>query len=259
VTNTGVQLHYTVVGEGPWVTLVHSLASDLTLLDAQAKMLARQFKVLRVDIRGHGKSPAPPSPYSMQDLADDVQTLFEKLSITQTAWVGVSLGGMMGLMHAIRHPGIITRLVVGDATAGYPESAHVGWRERIGFVRERGTAAIVQGTLSRWFTADFLQREPAVVAHFAGIIAATPANGFIGCAEAIIGYNVTAKLSQIGCPALIMVGEEDEATPPAMAQALASGIAGAIYAPIGSAAHQANIEQPDTFNMHLETFLVDAN
>jgi 3-oxoadipate enol-lactonase len=250
-------LNYVVSGDGPWLTLVHSLASDLTLLDAQAAMLRQHFKVLQIDIRGHGKSPAPPAPYSMADLADDVQAVFDTLGITKTVWVGVSLGGMMGMTHAIRHPGVITRLVVADTTAGYPEAGHAGWRERIGFVRERGTQAVVQGTLSRWFTADFLQREAGVVEHFAKIIAATPPDGFIGCCEAILGYNIAAQLDQIACPTLVMVGEEDQATPPAMAQALVGGIASAQYQPIPSAAHQANIEQSALFNAHLETFLVN--
>ena len=250
-------LNYVVSGDGPWLTLVHSLASDLTLLDAQAAMLKPHFKVLQIDIRGHGKSPAPAAPYSMAELADDVQAVFDALGITQTVWVGVSLGGMMGMTHAIRHPGVITRLVVADTTAGYPEAAHAGWRDRIGFVRERGTQAVVQGTLSRWFTADFLQREPGVVEHFGKIIAATPPQGFIGCCEAILGYNIAGQLDKITCPTLVMVGEEDQATPPAMAQALVNGIAGARYQPIPAAAHQTNIEQSALFNANLEKFLVN--
>ena len=258
MTEATARLNHRVEGQGPWITLVHSLASDHTLLDAQAALLKQHFTVLRVDIRGHGKSPAPPPPYTMAGLAEDVHALFGNLGISETAWLGVSLGGMMGLTYAIHHPGVITRLVLGDTTSGYPEAAHAGWRERIGFVRERGTAAVVQGTLSRWFTPGFAEREPKVAEHFAGIISATPPDGFIGCCEAIIGYNVAADLGKVRCPTLVMVGEEDQATPPAMAQALAAGISGAEYHPIPSAAHQANIEQPAAFNALLEKFLVDA-
>jgi 3-oxoadipate enol-lactonase len=251
------KLNHIVSGEGPLVTLVHSLASDLTLLDAQAQMLRKHFKVLQIDIRGHGKSPAPPAPYTMAELADDVQALFDTLGIAHTIWVGVSLGGMMGLTHAIRHPGVITRLVVADTTSGYPEAAHGGWRERIGFVKERGTQAVVKGTLGRWFTSAFLQREPGIVEHFAKIIAATPAQGFIGCCEAILEYNIASQLGQIAVPTLVMVGEEDQATPPAMAQALVRGINGSAFELIPSAAHQANIEQPALFNAKLEKFLLE--
>src|ERR1700689_4868382 len=115
-----VALHYTVEGEGPWVLLAHSLATELSLFDAQAKVLAKHYRVLRIDIRGHGKSPAPAESYSMEGLAGDVQALFEQLGIRKISWVGVSLGGMIGLTHALQHPGVIDRLVLADTTAGYP-------------------------------------------------------------------------------------------------------------------------------------------
>ena len=258
MSDTGVALNYVVEGEGPWITLAHSLASDLSLLQAQAAMLVKHFKVLRIDLRGHGRSPALPPPYTMSGLAQDVQLVFDKLGITQTAWFGVSLGGMIGLTHALRHPGVITRMVVGDTTSGYPDSAHGGWRDRIGMVRERGTAAVVDGTLARWFTPDFARREPDTARHWAEVIAATPADGFIGCCEAILGYNIASELWGIRVPTMVVVGEEDQATPPAMAQALAAGIPGALYEAIPSAAHQSNVEQPAAYNAILEKFLVNA-
>ena len=177
------------------------------------------------------------------------------LAFGKTAWLGVSLGGMIGLTHAIAHPGTITRMVVADTTSGYPEAAHGGWRERIAAVKERGTKAVVDGTLSRWFTPGFAQREPALMQYFGKMIAGTPADGFIGCCEAILGYNIDAELSRIRVPVLVMVGDQDQATPPAMAQKLADGIPGARNQAIESAAHQSNIEQPDAFNAQLERFL----
>lgn len=257
MSETAVDLNFVVGGAGPYVTLVHSLASDLTLFDAQARFLEERFTVLRLDIRGHGKSPVPSSPYSMTGLASDVQRLFDKLGISQTAWVGVSLGGMIGLTYAIERPGVITRLVLSDTTAGYPSEAHAGWRERIGAVRNRGMAAVVQGTLARWFTAGFLAREPAQASHFADLIAGTPAEGFAGCCNAIIGYDVSGKLDQVRCPTLVMVGQEDQATTPAMAETLARGIPGARSHVIPDAAHQASIEQPAEFNTELDAFLGD--
>jgi 3-oxoadipate enol-lactonase len=255
MSDTAISLHHVIEGDGPWITVAHSLASDLGLLEAQAKLLAKRFRVLRFDIRGHGASPAPAPPYSMQGLAGDVQALFDRLGITETAWLGVSLGGMIGLTHAIRHPGVITRLVVADTTSGYPQAAHQSWRDRIAMVRERGTGAVVDGTLSRWFTPDFVQREPALMQHFGRIIAGTKADGFIGCCEAILGYDIAAELPKIQAPTLVMVGDQDQATPPAMAEALAAGIPGARYELIPSAAHQSNVEQPASFNAHLESFL----
>ena len=257
MTETAVDLNYVVGGAGPYVTMVHSLASDLTLFDAQARLLEQRFTVLRLDIRGHGGSPVPPAPYSMTGLAADVQLLFDKLGIAHTAWVGVSLGGMIGLTHAIERPGVITRLLLSDTTAGYPHAAHAGWRDRIGAVQTGGMPAVVQGTLARWFTPGFLSREPAQTSHYANIIAHTPAEGFAGCCEATIGYDVSGARDKVRGPSLVMVGQEDQATPPAMAETLANGIPGARLHIIPNAAHQASVEHQAAFDTELDTFLME--
>lgn len=238
------------------MTLVHSLASDMHLLDAQARVLSRRFKVLQVDLRGHGGSPVPPPPYVMTGLAADMQALFDRLGVSETAWLGVSLGGMIGLTHALAHPGVITRMVLADTTAGYPEAAHAGWRDRIAAVRQNGMNAVVEGTIARWFTPDFVARAPEVVEQFRAVIRATPPDGFIGSCEAIMGYDVHARLGEIAVPTLVLVGAEDQATTPAMAQAIADGIPGARRLVIEKAAHQSNIEQTETFNAAVEQFVV---
>lgn len=255
MSETAVSLHHTVAGDGSWVTLAHSLASDMHLLDAQAKLLSRRFKVLQLDLRGHGGSPVPPPPYSMAGLASDVQALFDRLGVRETVWLGVSLGGMVGLTHALAHPGVITRMVVADTTAGYPEAAHASWRDRIASVRQKGMGVVVEGTISRWFTPDFVAREPNVVERFRSVIRGTAPDGFIGCCEAIIGYDVHARLGQIAAPTLVLVGAEDQATTPDMARVIADGIPGARLQVIESAAHQSNIEQPEAFNTAVEQFL----
>ena len=250
-----VELQHVITGDGPWVTLAHSLASDMSLLDAQAKLLARRFRVLQLDLRGHGSSKVAPPPYSMPGLAEDVQALFDRLGVRETAWVGISLGGMVGLTHALAHPGVITRMVLADTTAGYPEAAHASWRDRIAAVRQKGMDAVVEGTISRWFTPGFVEREPATVEHFRAKIRGTAPDGFIGCCEAIIGYNVHARLGEIKAPSLVLVGAEDQATTPDMAKAIANGIQGARLQVIADAAHQSSIEQPEIFNTALEQFL----
>ena len=250
------ELHHVVTGEGPWVTLAPSLASDMSLFAAQAALLARHFRVLQLDLRGHGGSPVLPPPYSMADLAGDVQALFDRLGVRETAWLGISLGGMIGLTHALAHPGIITRMVLADTTAGYPAASHPGWRDRIASVRQKGMDAVVEGTIGRWFTPGFIARDPATVDRFRAMIRHTAPDGFTGCCEAIVGYDVHARLGEITAPTLVLVGAEDQATTPEMAKVIADGIPGARRQVIEGAAHQSNIEQPAVFNAAMEQFLV---
>src|SRR4051812_4098339 len=89
IKTNGIETHYVVEGEGPWITLSHSLATDLTMWDEQAKLLSKRFKVLRYDTRGHGGSSAPPGPYTMDLLADDLKALFDALGVQKTHWVGL--------------------------------------------------------------------------------------------------------------------------------------------------------------------------
>jgi 3-oxoadipate enol-lactonase len=255
-----VALHHVVDGAGPrgnkpWVVLAHSLAADHTLVAAEARLLADRFHVLRFDIRGHGASPAPAAPYAMTALADDAGTLLDSLGITAAHWVGISLGGMIGMTLALARPNLLRGLVLADTTSAYPPAAHQSWRDRIAAVRAKGMSAVVDGTLARWFTPAFRERESERFAEIGAMIARTPVEGFVGCCEAIIGHDVTARLGEIGCPTLVIVGEQDEATPPAMAETLRRGIRGATLHIIPSAAHQSGVEQPTAFAALLEDFL----
>ena len=94
VQTNGIETRYTVEGQGPWLTLSHSLACNVSMWDEQAQLLARKYKVLRYDTRGHGASSAPPGPYTLDQMADDVKALFDALGIRRTHWVGLSMGGM---------------------------------------------------------------------------------------------------------------------------------------------------------------------
>ena len=96
LTANGIEINYVIEGNGPWLTMSHSLASNLTMWDEQAQLLSKKFKVLRYDTRGHGQTSAPPGPYTLDQLADDVHALFAALGINETHWVGLSMGGMIG-------------------------------------------------------------------------------------------------------------------------------------------------------------------
>lgn len=248
-------IDYSVEGEGPVLLLAHSLASDRTMWEPQLDLLKRRFKVVRFDIRGHGRSRATEPPYTMAGLAADAAGVLDAVGAERATWVGLSLGGMIGLTLALAEPGRIERLVVADATAGYPAPAHQMWRDRIAAVEAGGMQAVADGTLGRWFTQGFHEREPATIERVRNMILGTDPKGFAGAAGAIIGYDISGRLGEIACPTLILVGAEDQATPPAMSEALARGIRGAELEVIPGAAHISSIEQADTFNARLAQFL----
>ena len=156
---------------------------------------------------------------------------------------------------ALRAAQRVDRLVLADTACRYPASAADLWQERIRQVRAEGLESQLEGTLARWFTAPFRAANPGVMERIATLIRATPPHGYAGCGKAIATLDVLARLAEVSCPTLVIVGAEDGSTPPAMAREIAQAIPGARLEIIANAAHLANIEQAGVFNRLLLEFL----
>lgn len=239
----------------PWLVFAHSLASDHTMWRPQLAAFAADGSLLAYDLRGHGRSSAPDGDYPLALLADDLAALLDAQRIARCHFVGLSLGGMVGQMAALRHPGRFASLTLADTTSRQPAGARAVWDERLALARAQGMTPLVAPTLERWFTPAFRANAPAEVARIGTLIAATPVAGYAGCAHAVVNVDLTDRLPGIACPTLVIVGREDAGTPPAMAEAIARQIPGARLVVIDHAAHLSNIEQPAAFNAALRAFL----
>jgi 3-oxoadipate enol-lactonase len=255
ISANGIDIQYEVQGDGPWLVMSHSLACNLRMWDPQVAALAGSFRVLRYDTRGHGGSSAPAGAYTLDQLADDAKGLFDALGIRRAHWVGLSMGGMIGQTFALKYPGALASLVLCDTTSRYPPEAAALWQERIRTALTSGMAPLVEPTLARWFTEPFRNARQDVTTAIAAAIAATPPAGYAGCCHALPRIDVTSRLSEIRCPALVIVGEQDMATPLAMAREIHQALPGSELAVIPSAAHLSNVEQPEAFNRVLLDFL----
>lgn len=258
-TSNGVDIAYSIEGSGPWLTLSHSLASNMGAWDLQMPALTKHFKVLRFDTRGHGKSSAPLDPYSLDDLACDSFELLQSLGIQKTHWLGLSMGGMIGQTMVLAHPHLFSSLVLADTTSRRPENATQMWGDRIAKAKSQGMHAMVESTLVRWFSDEFRQNSPQVIEDIVTGIETTSINGFAGCCAAISHINTFDRLREILCPTLIMVGEQDHGTPPEMAIAMKDQMPKAQFHIIPNAGHISNVEQPALFNQHLLDFYTQHN
>jgi len=247
-----VELHHALEGppEAPVVALGSSLGATLAIWDEQAAALADRFRVLRFDHRGHGGSPVPPGPYTVEEMAGDVAALLDRLEIERVRYVGLSVGAMVGLRLALDHPERIARLVVCCT------SAHIGppemWTERAAIVREQGVDPLVDAALERWLTPN---APPEARAKLEGLLRAMDREGYAGGCEALASFDLRGQLGPIRAPTLAIAGEEDPAAPVADVQALCDEIAGARLHVIEQARHIANLERPDEFNRVLLDFL----
>jgi 3-oxoadipate enol-lactonase len=259
ISANGIDINYSIEGEGPWVTLSHSLACDLRMWDEEAKRLSKRYKVLRYDTRGHGNTSAPAGAYTLDLLADDLQALLAALGVQSTHFVGLSMGGMIGQTYALKYPGNFRSLALCDTTSRYPAEAAGLWVDRIKTVETQGMEPLVAPTLARWFTEPFRNTRPDVVDRVANMIRSTPAPGYVGCCHAIPKINLTARLREIRCPSLVIVGRDDAGTPVAMAEEIHQAMPGSKLVIIPDAAHLSNLEQPDAFNQALGDFIGSFN
>ncbi|GIX49775.1 MAG: 3-oxoadipate enol-lactonase [Candidatus Tectimicrobiota bacterium] len=257
ITVNGIRMNYTLEGPetAPVVTLSHSLAANLTMWDPQVPALTSRYRVLRYDTRGHGGTEAPPGPYTLELLVEDVRALLQALGITRTHFVGLSMGGMIGQLLALQSPQLLQSLVLCDTTSRVPPEAKPTWEERIRTAQTQGLAPLVEPTLERWFTAPFRQQHPEVVDKVRAMIRATPPAGYIGCCHAIAALDLTDRLPAITVPTLVIVGEEDPGTPVAASQVIHQQIKGSELVVLKGAAHLSNMEQPQAFNEALLAFL----
>lgn len=241
--------------DAPLVILSHSLGSSLLMWNPQMKALEPHFRVLRYDIRGHGKSEAPPGAYTLELLGEDAVALLDALEIDAVHWVGLSMGGMIGQSIALNYPRRLQSLALCDTMAVVPEEAQPIWQERIDAVRDRGVASQLEPIMERWFTPSFLKLNPYILGVIRNEFLATPAQGYLGCIYAIRKLNYLDRLSAIKIPTLIMVGEDDPGTPVSASEAIHQQIPESKLVIIKSARHLSNVEQPEDFNTNLITFL----
>src|SRR5262249_7454825 len=155
------------------IVLSNSLGATLAMWDPQVDVLAQRFRVVRYDMRGHGRSPVRPGRCEIADLGADLLALLDRLGIERAHLLGLSLGGMASLWTAARHPERVGRLIVCATSAllGPPEF----WAGRAAAVRAGGCAAIAEAVVARWFTPAFRARRPEVVAEMRAMVASTPA------------------------------------------------------------------------------------
>lgn len=256
-TANGVETYYELHGKegAPWLVFSHSLACNARMWDPQVAAFRDRFRILLYDTRGHGQSAAPRGAYTLDALADDLAALLKALKIERPHYVGLSMGGMIGQTAALKYPGLFATLALADTTSRYPAEALPVWEGRIRTAETQGMQPLVQPTLERWFTEGFRRRAADQVAAIGSAIAATPVAGYVGCSHAIPKIDLTARLKEIRCPALVLCGDKDPGTPPAMAREIHDNLPGSRLVLIPDAAHLANVEQPQHFNRALEEFL----
>jgi 3-oxoadipate enol-lactonase len=238
--------------KAPVLVFSNSLGTNLHMWDEQAKHLAKKFRVLRYDQRGHGKSGAPKTPYTLERLGKDAVAILDSLKIERAHFCGLSMGGFTGMWLGRLAPKRIGKLILSNTAAKIGDP--IIWNGRIQTVLGKGMGAIVEGVLERWFTKTFREKEPQAVARVREMLMTTPPQGYAGCSAAIRDMDQRWDIGAIALPTLVIAGKHDPATTMKDGELIASRIAGSKFVKL-NAAHLSNIEQGKQYTDTIEKFL----
>jgi 3-oxoadipate enol-lactonase len=232
-------------GAGEPLLLLHPLALAGEVWGPFHDRLADRYDVIAPDARGHGDSGWDGGPFTMDDLADDVEALLEGLGLDAVHLVGMSMGGSTAITFAGTRPARVRRLVLADTTAWYGEQAPTVWAERAERALTTARPRQVPFQVDRWFTEPFRLAHPEVVARVVDVFVRTDSRAHAQASRAMGGLDARNLLPRITAPTLSITGEQDYATPPEMGKYIADHVRTGRHLVLEQLRHLSLIERPD--------------
>ena len=244
------------VGSGYPVVLLHAFPLNRTMWDPQTSALVAECRCIAIDMRGAGESPPTP-PFSMDRFADDVAGVLDTLRIERAVVVGLSIGGYIAFALWRRHRHRIRALVLADTRSGPDTVAQVERRRTlIEMAESQGSNAIANAQIGSLVGKTTRDKQPDLYDAVHRMIAQSAVDGIVGGLEAMISRPDSAPTcATIDVPTLIVVGDEDVATPPDESRALHASIANSRLEVLQQSGHLSNLERPAAFNTVVSEFL----
>jgi 3-oxoadipate enol-lactonase len=237
----------------PVLMLSSSLGTTKHMWDPQMPAFTKEYRVVRYDRRGHGKSGVPKGPYAMEMLGRDALAIMDGLKLDKVNWLGLSMGGMEGMWLGANAAGRINKLILSNTSSYYADKTI--WHSRIDAITKAGSvAAIADMVINAWLTRDFQTAHPDTTARMKDMMIATPTDGYLACAAAVRDMDHREIIKSITAPTLIIAGAKDPATNVAAAEFIRDRIQGAKLV-ILDAAHISNVEQPEAYAKEVLGFL----
>ena len=247
-------INYATFGDAnkPAVIFSNSLGTNYGMRQQQFNHFKNDYFVICYDTRGHGASTAPQGPYSIEQLGQDVIHLLDHLNINKATFCGISMGGLTGQWLAIHQPERFNHVIVCNTAAKIGQEQ--AWLDRAALVREQGLSPIAATAASRWFTDPFIQSQATIVETLSNDLAASSAEGYANCCEALAKADLREQLKDITVPVLIVAGMQDPVTTLTDGQFMLDHIPHAQMFEI-NASHISNIECPNEFNQAVQRFI----
>ncbi|AYN38585.1 4-carboxymuconolactone decarboxylase [Streptomyces dangxiongensis] len=227
--------------DAPVLILGPSLGTTWHMWDRQVPELAKQWRIFRFDLPGHGGAPAHPAG-SVAELTARLLVTLDALGVQRFGYAGCALGGAVGIELGLRHPERLASLALVAASPRFGTADE--FRQRGVIVRTNGLDPIARTAPDRWFTGGFAAAQPAITEWAVQMVRTTDPGCYIAACEALAGFDVRPELGRVGVPTLVLVGADDQVTGPAEARTLVAGIPDARLAVVPGASHLVPVEQP---------------
>lgn len=242
-------------GERPPVMLIHGVGADGTSWDQIAPALSPEFRVLRLDLRGHGRSGPVDGALTLDDFVRDVIDVLDACVVPTAHIVGFSLGGMIAQGIALQHAARVRRLVLLSAVAGRSAEERARVQARLAILQEQGVAAITGAAQERWFTPDFIARNPDLVARRMRQLQENHAPSYAAAYTVFSTSDLGEQLHAIRAPTLIATGEHDVGSNARMARFMHAQIAGSRLEILPGLRHSILVEAPELITRLVHDYL----
>jgi pimeloyl-ACP methyl ester carboxylesterase len=255
IMREAVRSAFSVEGEGAPLILIHGIGASRHSWDGIVDRLRSKYRCITYDLRGHGKSPVPPTPYSLDDLVDDLEALRSELGLAKAHFAGHSLGGMIGPAYARRYPDRVISLGLLSTAAGRTAEDTAKVKGVVAAMRERGIAPVLETLKDRWFTPEFAARRPDVIARRMQQVIDCDPEVFLSAFDIYAEIEMAPWLAEIEAPSLVLTGEFDGGCPPRLNQFIARTMPNAELVVLPNLRHAILLEAPDKVAPPLMKFL----
>ena len=256
----GINLFYTDQGEGVPLVFIHAFPLSSAMWEPQIKQFSQNYRVVAIDLRGHGESDASLWNFTLDDYAEDIHALLTHLNIKQAVFIGLSMGGYTLFSLYRKFPELVKAMVLADTRAqADTEEAKAGRFAMAQTAYQQGPEAIAEMMTPKILAPSTIEHRKDIVDRIRNIVLKNKASGIIVDLMAMAHRpDSTTLLSQVSCPTLIIVGDQDVATPPPEAQYMKDRIPDSTLVTIPQAGHMSNLEQPVAFNRALSEFFSES-
>lgn len=216
-----VRSAFSVEGEGPPLFMIHGIGASRHSWTGLVELLRDRFRCISYDLRGHGRSPMVPVPFTLDDLVDDLEALRAELGIARAHFIGHSLGGMIGPAYARRYPQHVASLGLLSTAAGRTADDSAKVKGVVAAMEQKGIPPVLETLKERWFTPEFAERRPDIIANRLKQVIETDAQVFLNVFHIYAETEMAPWLNEVKNPALVLTGEFDGGCPPRLNEFIA--------------------------------------